>query len=411
MKSLKSAQHLAGAAAGDDRDGPVRSLWPFHGEDEIAAVAEVLRSGRVNALVHGERRAEFEDRFAAYIGGAHAIAVANGTLALELALRALGIGTGDEVIVTPRSYFASVSCIVAVGATPVFADIDPISQNIDPDAIEKVITARTRAVICVHLAGWPCEMNPIMSLCRRHGVKVIEDCAQALGAVYRGRKVGSFGDAAAFSFCTDKIISTGGEGGMLIVEDKSVWERAWAYKDHGKSHAKFADKTGSGGCFRWLHEGFGSNYRLTEMQAAIGLLQLAKLPGWLETRRGNAATLSTILGAVGGLRVVRPHEHVEHAFYKYYCFLKVAPWDDGQARDRLVGDLQRLGVPCGSGSCPEIYKENAFTQTGWQPMGVTPVARRIGAVSIMLPVDPSLGTAEMERMAYLIQASLNRQAA
>lgn len=382
------------------------SRWPSYGEDEVSAVADILRSGRVNGLVHGEKCREFERQFAGYIGANHAIAVANGTLALELGLRALGVGPGDEVIVTPRSYFASASCIVAVGAKPVFADIDPISQNINPDAISRVITSRTRALICVHLAGWPCDMKPLMQICRRHGVKVVEDCAQALGAEYGGRKVGSFGDAAAFSFCTDKILSTGGEGGMLLVETRDAWERAWSYKDHGKNRSRLLDQSGPTGCFRWVHEDFGSNFRLTEMQAAIGLLQLTKLPGWLEARRRNAAILDAALTDIPNLLVPRPPEGIWHAYYKYYCFLLGPRRDDGEARDALVNQLQLAGVPCGSGSCPEMHRELAFRRYARDQDTSTPVARRLGATSIMLPVDPSLSEADMQEMTTRIRACL-----
>ncbi|MGC4249898.1 MAG: DegT/DnrJ/EryC1/StrS family aminotransferase [Sphingobium sp.] len=380
----------------------IRSRWPFHGEDEIAAVGEILRSGRVNTLVHGDYRRRFEQGFADYIGVPHAIAVANGTLALELALRALGIGAEDEVIVSPRSYFASASAIVAVGAKPVFADIDPVSQNIDPDSIAAMVTARTRAVLCVHLAGWPCDMDPIRATCDRHGLKLIEDCAQALGASYHGRKAGSFGDAAAFSFCTDKIMSTGGEGGMLLLRDAATWERAWSYKDHGKSHAKLtAASAAPDGCFRWLHEGFGSNYRLTEMQAAIGTLQLAKLPAWLAARQGNAAILDEALGDIPLLRLARPPAHVRHAYYKYYFFLR-GDDDDGAARDAFVRELQKSGVPCGTGSCPEIYREEAFADSDSRPARRLPIARMVGNSSVMLPVDPSLSAADMRRIAERI---------
>jgi len=378
---------------------PIISRWPFYEEDEIAAVGDVLRSSRVNALVHGDKCREFEQQFASYVGGAHAIAVANGTLALELGLRALGVGSGDEVIVTPRSYFASASCIVAVGAKPVFVDIDPLSQNINPDAIARMITPRTRALICVHLAGWPCDMKPIMLLCRHHGIKVIEDCAQALGAEYGGRKVGSFGDAAAFSFCTDKIMSTGGEGGMLILEDRATWERAWSYKDHGKNRERLFDQSGTNGCFRWLHDGFGSNYRLTEMQAAIGLLQLSKLPEWLATRRRNAAILDAALSEIPHLLVPRPPEEIRHAYYKYYCFLLGPSRDDGEERDALVNELRLAGIPAGSGSCPEMHRERAFEKDRPNEDPWTPVARRIGATSIMLPVDPSLTPEDMQQIA------------
>jgi len=389
-----------------DTLAPVRSAWPRYGDDEIAAVHGVLRSGQVNALVHGEKCRRFEAAFAGYIGVSHAIAVANGTLALELGLRALGVGPDDEVIVTARSYFASVSCIVALGARPVFADVDPVSQNIDPEAIEAAITSATKAVICVHLAGWPCDMPRIVDICRRHKLKLVEDCAQALGAAIDQRRVGSFGDAAAFSFCTDKILSTGGEGGMLVMRDRAVWSRAWSYKDHGKDHDKVVAPT-TGGTFRWLHESFGSNYRLTEMQAAIGLLQLGKLPAWLTWRKDNAAVLDAALAGHPRLRLARPPANIDHAYYKYYAFLRDTPrGDDGAARDALVARLQAMGVPCGSGSCPEMYRERAFAGTGWAPTARLSVARTLGATSIMLPVDPTLSVEDMAVMAERIVRAL-----
>lgn len=386
---------------------PVKSSWPRYEDDEIDAACEVLQSGQVNALLHGQKCRGFEAAFASYIGVPHAIAVANGTLALELALRALGIGPGNEVIVTARSYFASVSCIVAVGACPVFVDIDPISQNIDPEAIEGAITPATRAVICVHLAGWPCDMPRIVDICRRHDVKLVEDCAQALGAAIDERRVGSFGDAAAFSFCTDKILSTGGEGGMLVMRDRATWSRAWSYKDHGKNYDKVVAPP-SGATFRWLHETFGSNYRLTELQAAIGLIQLRKLPAWLARRKHNAATLDHRLDGHPLLRLAKPPEHVNHACYKYYFFLRdTANEDDGATRDALVAKLQRMGVPCGSGSCPEMYRERAFAETDWRPTKRLPVAWCLGSTSIMLPVDPTLCVQDMATMAERIMRALD----
>lgn len=400
---------LAPAAPAPIHAPAIRSLWPRHDEDEIAAVAAVLRSGRVNTLVHGDHRQLFEQRFADYIGMPHAIALANGTLALELALRALNIGAGDEVIVTPRSYFASVSAIAAVGATPRFADVDPGSQNIAPESLAQSITPATRGVICVHLAGWPCDMGPIMAICRDHGLALIEDCAQAHGAMLDGRKAGSFGDAAAFSFCTDKIMSTGGEGGMLLLRDAGAWERAWSYKEHGKSRQKLMGAAEAvPGRFRWLHDGFGSNYRMTEMQAAIGVLQLAKLEGWVAARRANAALLDRLLGDVPGLTIQRPPGHIRHAYYKYYLFLDPGRQDGGAARDFLLGLLQQAGVPCGSGSCPEIYREQAFDATCWRPPHPLPHARRLGESSIMLPVDPTLNADGMRAMAERIATCARR---
>ena len=248
------------------------SPWPYFSQDEIDAVTRVLNSGRVNYWTGDEGR-QFEAEFAAFVGCKHAVAVANGTVALELALEALGIGPGDEVVVTSRTFIASASCAVMRGATPVMADVDWDSQNITAETIRAVLSPRTRAIIAVHLAGWPCDMDPILEIAREHGLKVIEDCAQALGAVYKGRPVGSMGDVNAFSFCQDKILTTGGEGGMLTTNHTDLWSRAWAFKDHGKSYEAVYRRQHPPG-YRWLHESFGTNWRLTEMQSAMGRVLL-----------------------------------------------------------------------------------------------------------------------------------------
>ncbi len=383
----------------------VRSRWPNYADDEIAAVVDVLKSGRVNALQHGENCRAFEQAFAAMCDMPHAISLANGTLALELALRALGIRPGDEVVVTPRSFVASASCVALVGAIPVFADVDPVSQNLTAASIAQVLTPRTKAVIAVHLAGWPCEMDEIMTLADAYGLKVIEDCAQAHGATYGGRPVGSFGDAAAFSFCTDKIISTGGEGGMLLLRDANAWSKAWSFKDHGKDRdVMLAPATGN--MFRWLHNSFGTNYRLTEMQAAIGLQQLKKLPRWLACRRRNAAALNEILSDLPILRLTTPHEDVGHAYYKYYAFLRPEHLRTDWTRDRVVAEVNDAGVPCFSGTCPEIYREGAFADTGLTPPMPLPIARWLGEHSLMLPVDQTIDEDAARTMANTVKAVL-----
>lgn len=376
----------------------IESKWPQYSEDDIAAVVDVLRSGRVNALQHGDKCRAFEQAFADMCDMPFAISLANGTLALELALRALDVGAGDEVIVTPRSFIASAGCVVSAGATPVFADVDTESQNLTAASIEAAITSRTRAVILVHLAGWPCEMDDIMALARRRGLLVIEDCAQAHGATYRGRPVGSFGDAAAFSFCTDKIISTGGEGGMLLLRDQAVWAKAWSYKDHGKNHERVAmPAIGKG--FRWLHDTIGTNWRMTEMQAAIGLRQLASLPQWIGERGRNAAILNDVLADQPLLRRTLPPSHIGHAYYKYYAFILPDRLKSGWTRDRIVEEIGAAGVPCFSGSCPEIYKEKAFIETGLAPEQPLPSASLLGKVSIMFPVDQTLDAGAVGTMA------------
>jgi dTDP-4-amino-4,6-dideoxygalactose transaminase len=377
--------------------------WPSLSEDEIEAANVVLRSGKLNYWT-GDEGIRFETEFAAFAGCKHAIAVANGTVALELALYALWIGTCDEVIVPSRTFVASASCAVMRGARPVFADVDPISQTLTADNIRNVLSPSTRAIIVVHLAGWPCDMDPIIELAREHRLKVIEDCAQAHGATYKGRPVGCLGDAAAFSFCQDKIMSTGGEGGMLTTNDHELWERAWSFKDHGKDHgAAHKQQTSSG--FRWLHDSFGTNWRLTEMQAAIGRSLLAKLPGQLDLRRRNANIRSHRFSALRALRVTIPPEEISHAYYKYYVFLRPEWLRDGWSRDHLLQALVAEGIPCFSGSCSEIYLEKAFPKD-MRPAQRLQVARQLGETSLMFLVHPTLSEQDMLDTALAVEKVL-----
>ena len=367
--------------------------WPHYDEDQVEAATRVLRSGKVNQWTGDECR-RFEDEFAAYHGVAHAVALANGTLALELGLRVLGIGPGDEVIVTPRSFFASASSIVLAGADPVFADVDETSQVITAESIAAVITPRTKAIMPVHLAGWPCDMPAIMELARERGLKVIEDCAQAHGARIDGQLVGSFGDVAAFSFCQDKIITTAGEGGMLLTNDRSLWSAAWSFKDHGKSWDRVHAADHPPG-FRWLHEGFGSNWRMIEIEATIGRIQLERLDGWVAARRANADRLTAGLADLPALRTTAPPPDVFHAFYKYYAFVRPERLKPGWDRDTILAALVAEGIPGMSGSCPEIYREKAFADRSFP---VLPVAEELGRTSLMLQVHPTLEAADIDDM-------------
>ncbi|WP_027370860.1 DegT/DnrJ/EryC1/StrS family aminotransferase [Desulfovermiculus halophilus] len=334
------------------------SPWPVFAADEQEAAMRPLLSGRVNYWTGQEGRA-FEKEYAAYTGRRHGIALANGTLALELALAAAGIGPGHEVITTCRTFIASASAVAVRGATPVVCDVDPVSQNMTAETIRAVCTDRTKAVICVHLAGWPCDMDSIMELAEEKGLWVIEDCAQAHGARYKGRPVGSLGHMGAFSFCQDKIMTTGGEGGMLVLDDEDLWKRAWAYKDHGKSWDAVYEREHPPG-FRWLHESFGTNWRMTEMQAAIGRVQLGKLDNWVARRRELAQRLTVAFRNLPGLRVTEPEDEIFHAYYKYYVFVRPEELRDGWDRDRIMNEISARDVPCMSGICPEIYLEKAF---------------------------------------------------
>ena len=384
--------------------------WPFYDDDEIAAVAAVLRSGRVNQWT-GPDVFAFEEACAERFGGGRAIALANGSVALELALRAFGIGPGDEVIVSPRSFVASASCARLVGATPVFADVDADSGNITAASVARVLTDRTRAIIPVHLAGWPADVPGIMDLVRGRDVKVIEDCAQAHGAEIDGASVGSFGDAAAFSFCQDKIISTGGEGGLLTIKDETAWKWAWPFKDHGKDIAKSTAPAGEPGMFRWLHDRIGTNWRLTGPQAAIGRIQLGKLEGWNAARSRNAAIWAEALGKVAGLRVPLPAGNsLRHAFYKLYFTIDGrTDAEAGQLRSDILRQATSEGLRVFSGSCSEIYLEEAFADLA---RADCPVSRSLGARSLMVEVHPTLRPdllkLRAERLADLAAAVLGQ---
>ncbi len=381
-----------------DGGTPVRStplpMWPHFDEADIEAVGQVLRSGRINYWT-GENCRAFEAAFARHCATRHAIALSNGTVALELALQVLGVGAGDEVIVTSRSFMASAAAPVLRGARAVFADVDEDSQNVTAETIAPQVTPRTRAIIVVHLAGWPCEMDEIMALAAAHGLKVIEDCAQAHAALYRGKPVGSIGHVGVFSFCQDKIMTTGGEGGMLVTNDDDLFDQAWSLKEHGKSRRAIVETAEQPG-FKWLHESFGTNGRLTEMQAVLGLRQLDILERWHGRRTENAIALLVALSGTPGLRLPTPPGHVEHAWYKFYGFVRPEQLRDGWDRDRVKHAINREGVPCWMGSCPEIYREKAFAGTGMEPAERFPVAARLGETSLMFMVHPTLTAQEMK---------------
>lgn len=380
--------------------------WPAYSEEEVRTVAEVLRSGKVNQWT-GNVVTSFESDYASYLGRSHAVAVMNGTAALELALKALGVGQGDEVITTPRTFIASSSAAVLQGATPIFADVDADSGNITAATIEQLITDRTKAIIVVHLGGWPADMSSIMTLATEHSISVIEDCAQAHGAAHAGKPVGSFGDVAAFSFCQDKIITTGGEGGLIALDDNAAWNVAWSYKDHGKSYDTVFNKPHPPG-FRWLHESFGTNWRMTEMQAAIGRLQLRDLGSTVRVRNENAAILRTVLADEEAIRIPDVAATDVHAYYKFYVYVRPEILKDGWDRDRIQVEISESGIPISSGSCSEIYREIAFTSQRLQPAQPLPVARELGETSLMLQVHPGLKRESLLQAAEVVRSILRR---
>ncbi|WP_346785473.1 DegT/DnrJ/EryC1/StrS family aminotransferase [Aurantiacibacter flavus] len=385
------------------------SHWPRHEADEIEAATAVLQSGRVNALVHGTENRAFEEEFARYVGVPHAIAVSNGTVSIELALRALGIGAGDEVIVPARSFFATASAVVAVGANPVFADVEVDTQNIDPASVERLIGENTRAIVCVHLAGQPCDMGRLCEIAAANELYLVEDCAQAHGATWEGRQVGSFGDAGSFSFCTDKIMSTGGEGGMLVMRDEAVWRAAWAYKDHGKDPVRLREPhSGTPGAFRYLHDSFGSNFRMTEMQAAIGRRQLAKLDGWLAQRRANAEALIAEACKSPAIMAMRLPQQARSSYYKAYVRVDLDRLAPGRSRSDIIGDLIARGITCGSGSCPDMSREAALDEMDVRRDGELANAHQLGRETIMFQVDHTLTPAQTAYVGRCLAEVANR---
>lgn len=386
------------------------SPWPSFSVEEQDAVARVIASNRVNYWT-GEECRSFEREFAAWAGAGHAVAVSNGTLALDLALKALVVGPGDEVIVTPRTFIASVSTVINAGATPVFADVDRESGNISPATILPMLTERTKAVIPVHLAGWPADIDGIAAITGPRGIAIVEDCAQAHGAKIGNRPVGTIGDIGAWSFCQDKIMTTGGEGGMVTTDSEELWSRMWSYKDHGKSWEAVYERQHPPG-FRWVHESIGTNWRMLEMQAAIGRVQLSRMADWTARRTAIAMRLYEVLTRFpGALRVPLPGADMTHAFYRLYAYVTPSGLKSGWDRDRIVAETVVRGVPLFQGSCSEVYLEKAFDNTGWRPETRLPVARELGETSLMFLVHPTLTDAEVDVMCEVFDVVLRDAAA
>ena len=383
------------------------SKWPLFSPEEGDAVRNVLLSNKVNYWTGSECR-NFEEEFAAYCNASFAVALSNGTVALELALKSMDIGVNDEVIVTSRTFIASASSIVNVGATPIFSEVDIDTQNITAEFIRPLISNKTKAIICVHLAGMPCEMKSIMQIAESEGLYVIEDCAQAHGAKYYGKSVGTFGHIGAWSFCQDKIITTGGEGGMITTNDKVLWSKIWSLKDHGKNNEKLS-KQSIGQNFKWIHDSIGSNYRMTEMQAVIGRIQLKKLDYWIELRTKNAEKiLKACESFPTSLNVFKPKKHIKHAWYKCYVFLKPDGLKSGWNQERIISLINNEGVPCFSGACPEVYLEKAFIDKNYGPENFHPNARKLGVTSLMFLVHPSLTQSEIDKTCQVIISAMGK---
>lgn len=375
-----------------------KSNWPFFTNEMIDNVKNVLQSGKVNQWT-GSKVFEFEKKFAEYFGTKYAIALSNGSVAIELCLKAIGIHPGDEIIVTPRTFIASASSVNICGGTPIFIDVDENSQNITLQNIQKAYTTKTKAVILVHLAGWPCQLSEIVDWCHEHNIYVIEDCAQSHGAKYNNKYAGTFGDINAWSFCQDKIITTGGEGGMVTTDNYQLYKIAWSYKDHGKNYDKvFLTPKPTTPSFRWLHDSIGTNWRMTEMQASIGIDALEHLDEWVNFRRSAAAIFNSVFSELHLVRITLPPDNIYHSYYKYYFFINPNYLKKNCTRDDIISQINNLGIPCFQGTCGEVYKEKAYSYDLQLP-----VTKQLTQNSIMLLVDPSYTLDTIKQISLLIK--------
>lgn len=369
------------------------SPWPYYDDEQLSNVTQILQSGKVNYWT-GTHGKFFEKEFSVKFDVKYSVALANGSLALSCAYLALDLNEGDEIITTPRTFIATSSSAVLLGLKPVFVDVDINSGNITAENIEPAINKKTKAIVVVHLAGWPAEMDRICELARKNGLYIIEDCSQAHGAKINNKNVGTFGDMATWSFCQDKIITTGGEGGMLSTNNFEFFKKVWSFKDHGKAYEKIKSKSNNGS-FRWLHDNFGSNFRLTEMQSSIGRVQLKRLNDWIFLRNRNAKVLIKYLSELKQINIPIPPDNITHAYYKFYCYVNENCFLTDWNRERIIHELNINGFPAYSGSCSEIYLEKCFKDVGLSPINNLKNAHILGNTSIMFLVNPNISIEQM----------------
>ena len=384
--------------------------WPYFDNEQITAASKILSSGNVNYL-NGNEGKLFEKEFADWANSKYAVALANGSLALSASYKALGIKKDDEIITTPRTFIATTSCAILAGAKPIFADVDKDSGLITAETIEPLITKKTKLISIVHLAGWPADMQQICNLAKSYNLKMVEDCSQAHGAKLRinneWQSVGSFAEIGTWSFCTDKIISTGGEGGMITTNYHNLWDNIWSIKDHGKTLSSISRKNHPIG-YRWVHEKIGTNYRLTEMQSAIGRIQLRNLSEMHFKREKNALILRNELKDISYLRLPFPPNNSIHAWYKFYIYIKPSALKNDWSRDRIIKEISQLGYPCFSGGCGEIYLEKGIKELGYSPENRLPIAKELAETSLMFCVHPTISDVEMEKYSKVIKRILKK---
>jgi perosamine synthetase len=365
---------------------PLARPWIDEREEEL--VLEVLRSGRLSL---GPTIDRFEELIAERVGAPYAAAVSSGTAGLHLLVRAAQIGPGDEVITSPLSFAATANCFLFEGATPVFVDVDPRTWNMDPSAVEAAITERTKGVVAVDMFGYPCELGPLMELCERFGLSLIEDSAEALGAEYRGRPIGSHGPSAVFGFYPNKQIATG-EGGVVVTHSEETWKLVRSLRNQGRSY-------GGGGWFNPVRLGF--NYRWTDLQAAVGIAQLEKLDRALELRSAAAARYAELLADVDGVELA-PADDADHRRSWFVYVVALAPEVD---RARLMADLRELGVDAAE-YVPCIHLQSYMREAFGFSEGLCPVAEEISSRTMALPFYPEIDPGDQEYVVDALRSAL-----
>ena len=331
--------------------------WPNYNKSLINKVVKTLTAGKINYT--SERYGKiFEKKFSNFVGNKYSVAICNGTVALEIAIKSLKIPKGSEILVTARSFFSSASCIVNTGNKPVFLDVNLFTQNISIEEIKRKITKKTKVIICVHLAGLPCDMREIKKICKISNIKIIEDCSQAHGASIDGKQVGSFGDVSTWSFCTDKIISTLGEGGMISTNNKFIYKFALETINHGSVEVKNQNLSEK---FIYNKNSFGSNFRITEIQSLAGIEQLKNLKKTQKIREKMAKDFSKVISSYKNkINYYFPKKNIKSAWYRFYFFINPNLKNKNKLRLEIITQLKKKNIRVYTGSCPEIYLEKSF---------------------------------------------------
>jgi len=380
-----------------------RKHWPNFSKNLISKVNKIISSGKINYTT-GPYGKKFEKNFSRFIGNKYSVAICNGTAALEVAIKSLELPINSEIIVTARSFFSSAACIVNAGYSPIFADVDFLTQNISVDEIKKKFTKKTKAIICVHLAGLPCDMNSIKEFAGKKKLKIIEDCSQAHGASINKKQVGSFSDVATWSFCTDKIISTLGEGGMISTNNKKIYEFCKKYINHGTTRQKKnSDK------FVYNKNFFGTNLRITEIQSMAGLEQLKDLKRIQIKREKMSKDYFNLISKYQNLiDCYMPPKNIKNAWYRFYFFLKPDIKNYKKIRYKIIKSLKKDDVKCFTGSCPEIYLEKAFKKLKNFKVIRLKNCKILGETSIALDVNHTLKDNEHKQNLLRLESVLKK---